>query len=331
MMFKKSTNEYCNENFLDIDSGFREYTEKLSNEQIDTIYAMRELSCFHKDQYGKGDTFTLSTQQTEYEITIGSIIGKGGSKKATLLDNEKVAMLPAGHFTGLASWWPETVTEEAKMAEFLETIDIPALNREKAYITIPSTDNPGASYKLPVLLSDSFAEYASKGWYVFDNKNSDSNIYSDNECGHWNTELKTWEAPIKTLVADLWKLSVNGVNIGTDSRNLVLIEKEANNFELRFFGFDFGGKYGSTTVPSTSMDLPTATTEQICDAISGNLKQQVKNFIFGRLAHETDHCPGKRITNPVLYKFSASADEHFSSCDFIGEAISSYEDNSSEL
>lgn len=330
-MFKKSTNEYCNKNFLDIDSGFREYTEKLSNEQIDSIYAMRELSCFHENQYGEGDIFTLSTKESEYEVTIGSIIGQGGSKKAVLLNNGKVAMLPATHFTGLASWWPETVTEESKMADFLDKIDIPALNREKAYINIPSTDNPGTSYKLPVLLYDSFEQYASKGWYVFDNKNYKSTIYSNNECGHWNTELNTWAAPIKTLVADLWKLSVNGVNIEVDSRNLVLVEKEDSDFELHFFGFDFGGKYGSTTVPSTAINLPTATTEQICEAISDNLKQQVKNFVFGRLAHETDHCPGGKISNSILYKFSASAGEHFSSCDFIGEAMSSQNHDSPEL
>jgi hypothetical protein len=322
--------EYCDNNF----PGLKEWSEGKSDEQNNSFYAMRELLCFHEDLYGKGETFHLSTQEIDYEVTIKSTIGQGGSKKAVLLDNGKVAMFPnmdVDFFTKTARWWPEAVIKESAMADFLEAIDVPALNREKAIITIPSKHDTNVSYKLPVLISDSFEQYATKGWYVFDNKNPRSTVFSKSECGYWKPELDIWTKPIKTLIYDLWKLSINEVKIGTDSSNLVLIEKETNNLELHYFGFDFGGKYGSSTTPSSVVTQSKPdNAEQACHSMPRSLENIISSFVYYRLEHKNEHI-NQKLSYKEIDDFANLAGKHFSSCDFIGEALLGHENDSAEF
>ena len=321
--------EHCNK---DLPSNLSELVKKFSEEQENSFYAMRELLCFHDDPYGKGETFCLETPETECKtITVTSIIGRGGSKKAALIDDKSVIMFPNTDVHSLAStarWWPETVTKEAAMARFLEEIEVPGLNRKKAHLVIPSKNNPEISYKLPVLISDSFEQYASKGWFVIDKKNPLSTAYSDKALENWKLELRAWEETIKPLIRDLSKLSLNSVPYTGDAGNLVLVEKDGSPAELHYFGFDFGGKYGSSNVPSEVIRSETRGPAVICNKISEKLEDIIAGFVFNQLSEKQ----ANQLSNEEINNFSNMAGKYFSSCDFITKVLGdSSHGDSSEL
>lgn len=299
----------------DLPSDLKGVLEIFNKEQTDSMYAMHELISLHKNEYGIGETFSLQTSNGECEsVKLEKTLGQGGSKKAVLLTDGRVIMLPntdVDYYVRIARWWPDTVTDEAAMADFLEEIDVPALNRQKAYLIIPSKKDSTISYKLPVLLSDSFAQYEDRGWCVLDYKNgsSCSHIQKDWET-FWKTDLKSSEKIFDLLIRDLLILSLNGISLNSDSTNAVVIKKDDGSFKLRYFGFDFGGKYGATTVPSEKKRSMSAqkTKEQICSEISKNANLIIEASVgYGVLE---DDSLAQDIAN------------HFSSCEYIMEILS---------
>lgn len=307
-------------------SDLDKWLENFSEEQTDSLYAMHELWTLHESPYAVGETFCLQTSNSECEtVTVKEVLGGGGSKKAVLLEDGRVLMFPntdVDHFVNIANWWPNTVTKEAAMADYLEEIDIPALNREKGYLIIPSKENSEKSYKLPVLVADSFEQYADRGWFILDCKTSSSIYPKEKWKKDWGTSLESWDNTFDLLIRDLWTLALNGVCPGRDARNFVLIKGDDGSFDLRYFGFDFGGKYGTATPPSSEerLELANMTHQEICSIMSYHVKYMVRYFITEILLPfpwppETD----------IYAAYSASEDisEYYSSCEYITEVISS--------
>lgn len=301
----------------------------LSKNQKNSLYAMHELLFFYKSPYGVDETFCLQTSDTEHEnVTVKECIGGGGSKKALLLTDGRVIMFPntdVDNIIGTAKWWPDAVTKEAAVAHFLEEIDVPALNRKKAYLIIPSKNNSTISYRLPVLLSDSFAQYADRGWFVVDSKNPRSSFYPEGEWRKlWGTDLKSWGKTFDLLIRDLLILSLNGIYPNQDCRNVILVKGEDEAFHLRYFGFDFGGKYGTITPPSEETRLRSKkTSQQICSSVSENAKLIIYEFVWFDVLRRD------------VWDFKDSAAEliaeHFSSCEFITEIFSNLDVSDYEL
>lgn len=301
---------YCSGN---LPYNIQEIVKKLSQDQANSFNAMHELLCSYKNPYGIGETFCLQTaleSSCEF-VTVEKTIGQGGSKKAVLLTDGRVAMFPntdQDSFVGTAHWWPETVKNEAAMATFLESIEVPALNRKQAYLAIQSKSSEETSYKLPILLSDSFEQYASRGWFVFDNKCSRSTIRSDQE--EWSFELNSWKNTVTPLLKDIWKLVSNNIVPGGDAHNLVLLQTDQDSFALRYFGFDFGGKYGSKTPPSLENSITTIQwNHNTCSKASKLAKDMIASFVFYRLHPE-------KAGYKEADDFANQVGEYFSSCDF---------------
>lgn len=289
----------------------QEAVNRMSQGQANSYNAMHELLCSYKNRYGIGEKFCLkmSSESGCEVVSIENTIGQGGSKKAVLFTDGRVAMFPnmdVDHFVRTAHWWSETVKNEASMVPFLEDIGVLALNRKEAYIVVPSKNSEGISYELPILLSDSFEQYASRGWFVFDMKNPHKNIISDKE--KWSLELKSWENTITPLLTDLWKLVSNDMIPELDSQNLVLINTDQDSFSLRYFGYDFGGKYGSVRA-SENYVTTIEWDHNTCVAVSKLARAIVQNFVAERIYDQVDHMEVNDIADKIA--------EHFSSCDFI--------------
>ncbi len=171
--------KYCEKS---LSSSYYEVFKNFSVDQKNTYCAMYELKNVQQNKYGIGQTFRLQTADTEYKtITIIKTIGEGGFKKAALLDDSTVLMFPNIDTNSLESRtyaWTITVDNEANTAKFIEDINVPGLNRKKAYLEVQSND---ITYKLPVLLSDLFAQYAEKGLFMRDVKNPLSSFISAKE------------------------------------------------------------------------------------------------------------------------------------------------------
>ncbi len=311
----------------------REQMETHSPEQQQTFYALHELLCFYDKKYALGETLILQTSEGDFRVTLKEIMGQGGSKKAILLDQGSVIMVPnidSDSFIKAARWWPESVNHETTMAAYLEKIHVPALNRRKAYLVIPSKANRELSYRLPVFLSDSFEQYASKGWYIFDIKGPpQASFFCPQEFQKWDFNLSVWQDVIPPFLRDLATLATHNMNglIGRDASNYALVKQEDGSFALRYFGFDFGGKYGSSTV--STKDTPVGETlpkdpDAICASTAYIARSIIQDFIFNRLYTKLER-DGQTIDYMKIYNFSTRASEHFSSCDFIRKVFSKEE------
>ncbi len=311
---------YCDGNFP---SYIQRGMAKLSNEQTTSLYAMQNLLCSYTSIYGIGEKFCLQMKlesNCEY-VTIEEIIGQGGSKKAVLFTDGRVAMLPnmdVDNFIGIAQWWPENVKNEVSMAVFLENIGVPALNRKEAFLTIPNKNDENASYKLPIFLSDSFEQYASRGWFVYDCKYRPSTIRSDKE--KWSFEVNSWKQVITPLLIDTWKLVSNNIIPSRDSMNLVLVNTEQDSFVLRYFGFDFGGKHASQVAPPLENAVTTIEWDSNkCDRVAKLTKIMLAGFIQDRL---------KRLKNyDEVDNFIDKIEEHFLNCEFLKAEISNIQNS----
>lgn len=310
--------------------------ENFSIEQKNTYCAMYELETVQQNAYGIGKTFCLQTENTECKtITVNKTIGEGGFKKAALLNDGTVIMFPNVDVHSVISRsyaWEITVDNEANTAKFLEEIGVPGLNRKKAYLII---QNGEETYKLPVLHSDSFAQYAAKGWFVRDNKNPRSSFVSDKEKGHWEYDFKVWEEPIKPLIRDVAKLILNGFkSITGDAGNIVLIKKDTGDLEFHYFGFDFNGPTGTRdTVPSEEFRLKMQkySVHDKCEEIASTTKSLVSDIVYHSLYNLS---LGKEKKDfKTTEDFSYKVGDHFLTCDFIEQVVgeSSTTNNHNEL
>ena len=300
---------------------FSDNFKKLSEEQKNTYCAMHELKHVQQNKYGIGKTFCLQTTADAEckSVTINKTIGEGGFKKAALLDDGTVLMFPNVDSDSVESRtyaWTTTVDNEANTVKFLEEIGVPALNRKKAYLVVQNSEE---SYKLPVLHSDSFAQYVAKGWFIRDNKNPKSSFVSDKEKGHWEYDFKVWEEPIKPLVRDVANMVLNGFKqITGDAGNAVLIEKDNGTFEFRYFGFDFNGATG------TRNSLPSEAERSIYQKYSpgdvwGTIAEKSKSLISDIVYHSLEGLNlGKEQKDyEITEEFSYKVGAHFLTLDFI--------------
>lgn len=252
-----------------------------------TAYAMFELYCLYNTAYGIGHAFKIIDAAGNAEVvTINKIIGEGGSKKALLLEDGRVIAVPNAdpelmidpsmdqdidHIASIAQWWPNTVHDETQIIIFLESINIPCLNKKKRYLVVPSTEKPGVQYHMPIMLSDSFQQYAQKGWFVHDIKRSKDLIpvppgdvywFGKDDINDALLDSNIIKNAIKPLIQDLWILTVHQFfNLERqyhiiDALNVVLIEQNHGPFELHYFGLDFGGRSGLLAKPSRREILP---------------------------------------------------------------------------
>ncbi len=296
-----------------------------SIEQKNTYCAMYELQTVQKNAYGLGMTFCLQTANTECKtVTVTKIIGEGGFKKAALLDDGTVIMFPNVNRASVISrayTWPITVDNEANTAKFLDEIDVPGLNRKKAYLVVQNNEE---LYELPVLHSDSFAQYSAKGWFIRDPKYSQSSFVSDKEKGYWEYDFKVWEEPIKPLVRDVAKLVLNGFNsINNDSGNIVLKENDIGGFEFHYFGFDFNGLTGTENAVPSEQERTHAqqyTTRDMCDSIASKTKSLIASIVYHSL-YSLHLSKEENKSSREAMDFSYKVGDYFLTCDFIEQVV----------
>ena len=208
------------------------------------------------------------------------------------------------------------------------------LNRRKATLKKHSCALPNESCKLSVIVSDSFDDYAERGWFVFDVKNSGSNTwgnqtYSDVSNGFhvFSNEqdpfdFKAWEPVLKPLIEDMIKLYRHGVRIGIDNKNYVAIlnsSRQIPAWTLRYFGFDFSGKYGGQPIPNKKIEsLSPLDLRKVCAAIKTNIQGIVGVFASTVFDVTWDNKKHKQREE----SFIGQLEERFSDCDYIVSSFS---------
>jgi len=212
--------------------------------------AMRACLDFGEARNDSEKSFELvENNDTSKVVSFKGWRGTGGSKEAYELSDGQIVMLPKG----CARWWVDAVEAESQAIKYLNQIGVLGLNRREATLRIPSKSNPQVAFDLPVLLSDSFERYADKGWYISDVKNPNPCFKKIFETDFTefldrmrNDDRAAWEQYYGHFVEDYVRLVVMGVQMDGDSANRVVLKLEGKNlWELRYFGFDFSGKYAN--------------------------------------------------------------------------------------
>lgn len=203
-----------------------------------------------------GGTYRLIDPETQIskDIVLKGYLGRGGSKLALETEDGLAIVIPNLSIDGIyaaAQWWEKNIDGEVDVANFLDDIGVPALNRKKAILVLSAEQN----LKLPLFVSDSFNKYAENGWHIIDAKNARSSSWKESQTIFRNSseamKFQNWDAVIAPLFSDFYNLALNYFSVGLDSSNYALVKEEnpysPNQYKLRYFGYDFGGKYGHKT------------------------------------------------------------------------------------
>jgi len=230
------------------------------NEKYPVILTGKEEKFFEKivvdedkDIHIKNMPVFLAADGELVSVTLGRILGSGGSKNAVSFfqdgeKSEEILMLPS---VGLAMWY-QMVEEEVKVSEEMSKLGILNVQSKRTDLYLESENDAKiffASYKCP-----SFESLVPKGIFVIDVKNSRSSqwprgqslLYPDDE----RYNFDTWEPIVAPLVEDLYKLANNNLLFDVDTEKsvdscnfaIVRTEKAHPKYFVRYFGFDFSSK-----------------------------------------------------------------------------------------
>lgn len=185
--------------------------------------------------------------------TTFKILGCGGTKTVIGYKNLAIALPNNVDGADLRARWPQIVSDELKMSEYLQSLGIPTLKFSECIVKTKDSN-----LALETLYSQPFSEYAKGGIYIIDRKNTDSTQWSRKfpdislfEPGVDKYSVKTWLPLFNEMLKDVLIISKNRVNLSYDSINLCFCKRGSKwhsgselPFEIRIFCFDFGSKYG---------------------------------------------------------------------------------------
>lgn len=110
------------------------------------------------------------------KVGIAKILGKGGSKKALLLTDGRVLLVPNTDVDSLdeiQQRWKRMVDEECKMSEFLQKVGLLGLQLLKVKVR----PQMGSEEEFVACITDSFDALKAKQLYVIDRKNHESSTW----------------------------------------------------------------------------------------------------------------------------------------------------------
>ncbi len=187
-------------------------------------------------------------------------VGGGGSKKAVLVNDGLVVMIPSWDckdpHNEVAKRWPRIVNEEVVTAKFLTSLGILTPILEGVTISFPSSKTGEREYMIPSYTANYFGALKERGVFVIDLKNPYSSTWRLREDFLFKTdserfEESNWDTVVDKLLDDVAKITLYDLPARSDSCNLAVVKsadsnkKRVSDFEVRFFGFDFSSKFCS--------------------------------------------------------------------------------------
>jgi hypothetical protein len=185
------------------------------------------------------------------------ILGEGGSKKAIQISGNRALMLPNMNVDptkDIAERWERMVCEEVKMSEILSRIGL--LSPLAKQVSISLTES--SKHVIPAYVCETFDSSSLKGCFIVDSKNRKSSTWKQglhflfqSEADRWNEE--NWHRVLDSFLTDVAKICLWNVPAEGDALNFAVVEKPCKSaicqYEIRYYGFDFSSKHGSTVIP----------------------------------------------------------------------------------
>lgn len=190
---------------------------------------------------------------------IGTLLGRGGSKEVYDLGGLYSALvipnMNVDSFEDIAARWKRIVDEEVKMSEFLASVGL--LAPKLIPTRVAYSDLPGMS--IPAYRAIAFSDlFASEGLYVIDRKNPESSTWKKGQNFLFNSteerlDEKNWDFVFDSFLTDILKICTGHLPTKGDSVNIAInlkfMGKDKDEFEVRYFGFDFTNKQTSIFIP----------------------------------------------------------------------------------
>lgn len=212
------------------------------------------------------ELFVIDDEISKTEKLIG-MLGAGGSKKAILLENETALLLPnldticvqhIDYVTSTATLWQDMMQEEIAISSVLTSVGL--LCSEPKYVEV-ALSKDSIQERLPAYICKTFKSLANEGNFIIDTKNWRSSTWREGKDFLFTTETerlneKNWSATLDPLLTDLAKIVLYRLPSNTDSLNMAIIKKpivseeSSNQYEVRYFGFDFSSKRAITPTPT---------------------------------------------------------------------------------
>lgn len=192
-------------------------------------------------------------------------LGKGGSKKAILLDTNQALLLPnmgTDSVEEIVSRWSRMVHEELVMSEILSKLEL--LTPQSKRVSISFLNH--SKEEIPAYLSKTFKALSeTQGWFIIDTKNPDSSTWKKGKDFLFKSmddrlNEKNWDYVLNKVLNDIVKICIHHLPISNDSINFAIVKNSSESFlsqyQVRYFGFDFSSKYRTLKIPEI-LETPT--------------------------------------------------------------------------
>lgn len=179
-------------------------------------------------------------------------LGKGGSKKAILLDNNRALLLPnmsTDSIEDILSRWKRMVHEELVMSEILTKLDL--LSPQSRRVSISFLND--SKEEIPAYLSKTFKALSeTQGLFIIDTKNPDSSTWKKGKDFLFKSmddrlNENNWDYVLEQVLNDIVKICIHHLPISNDSINFAIVKNSSESllsqYQVRYFGFDFSSKY----------------------------------------------------------------------------------------
>lgn len=232
------------------------------------VYYRRDSKDFYQDlasRINKKDSYLYITDQfgCHKEKLLG-IVGKGGSKKAVLLEYGRVLMVPNEDVEPLKSIvdrWNRIVNEEVSTSNLVNGIGLLAVASRRVTLSL-SPDVKEST--ISAYVCESFENLGrTKNLFIIDNKNESSSTWKKSLFSKTQDRFDEakWDLALEDLLVDISKMFLYNLPCNRDTLNIAVQENpnfisgKSAPYKARYFGFDFSSKSNTLEI-SKDLKMP---------------------------------------------------------------------------
>jgi len=223
--------------------------------QVKIQYAVKGYKCLLR-KLNQNNVLVIKDADVVYTITLGKILGSGGNKQAIELDEQRALLIPnefcLPHALATETYWKRMVQEEVGMARVFTRLGLlTPIDRQVLVLRSP-TCKTGF---VPAFLSLTFESLAKKGIFFLSSKDRSDSTWKFKEHFFFRTaeerqQEKNWDPLFKPVLKDVEKIFAYKLPAFDDAFNLAIVKKSEDRYEIRYFGYDFAGRFGSLEIPN---------------------------------------------------------------------------------
>jgi hypothetical protein len=223
-------------------------------QQIKTTYSIRGYKNLMQ-RLNRSDVLIIKDVDKIYTIYHGKFLGSGGNKQAIKISNNEVLLIPNNdclqHLDSTMSYWPRLVQEEVGVARIFTRLGL-LTPVDRQVMLLPSIHS--TSSFVPAYISHTFESLAKKGIFFLSHtetastwrRGEDFLIATKEE----RLQEKNWDPLFEPILEDLSLIFQYQLPAFDDAFHVAIVKNNLNQFAIRYFAFDFAGRFASLEIPA---------------------------------------------------------------------------------